>query len=60
MGLNMKCLTVCCLVLDLDKYMDFILIPMKILNYDPLIGKCLVQHLGILKKLHLVHMLVQS
>ena len=28
MGLNMKCLTVCCLLLDLDKYMELILISM--------------------------------
>ena len=60
MGLHMKYLTVCCLVLDLDKHMDLILIPMKILNYDPLMGKCLVQDLGIMKKLNLVHMVVQS
>ena len=39
----MASLTVCCLVLDLDQYMDLILIPVNVLNYAYTMVKCLLQ-----------------
>ena len=59
MGMQMKSLTVCFLVIDLDQQMYLSLIPTNVLHQSYPMGQLLVLHIGMTKYQQLLHMVIQ-